>query len=241
MKYIKIIDQENHIYPYDLNNLKIDYPNTSFSPNTNLNEFGIYIIYDTPKPDDQTKKYTETLVYENNQWKINWIVEDKTTEELKSMKLNELNQQKQIDLINLQKEIILTNSQLATTNEDIEIYKNLYPLWDEKIVGYQFTVNFKVNFIDDLANVRLFKCIQAHQKQITYLPTITPALWSEIIIGSGGIEVWTQPTGGDGKYPYLDPLSGLPYKVTHNGSTWVNSLTSGLNVWEPSVYGWTLD
>ena len=50
--------------------------------------------------------------------------------------------------------------------------------------------------------------------------------------GSGEIEPWEQPTGGDGRYE-------LGAIVSHKGEIWV-SVHDGLNVWEPGQYGWEL-
>lgn len=92
MKYIKVIDEQNYVYPYNLNNLKIDFPNTSFSPNSDLSDWGIHIVTITSKPTDQTKNYTESLVYENNQWIVNWVESNKTTEELVMVNENKWNE-----------------------------------------------------------------------------------------------------------------------------------------------------
>lgn len=50
--------------------------------------------------------------------------------------------------------------------------------------------------------------------------------------GSGEVEPWRQPTGGDGRYV-------LGATVSHKGEIWV-SVHGGLNVWEPGQYGWEL-
>ena len=50
--------------------------------------------------------------------------------------------------------------------------------------------------------------------------------------GSGEVEPWKQPAGGDGRYV-------LGAIVSHKGETWV-SVHDGLNVWEPGQYGWEL-
>lgn len=43
---------------------------------------------------------------------------------------------------------------------------------------------------------------------------------------------WVQPTGGHDAYP-------LNAQVTHNGQRWINT-GSPVNVWEPGVFGWTV-
>ena len=47
---------------------------------------------------------------------------------------------------------------------------------------------------------------------------------------------WIQPLGAQDAYPLTD-VRGDPARVTHNGSTWVN--TSDVNTQAPSVFGWT--
>lgn len=88
MKYIRLIDQTNHIYPYDIKNLKIDFPNVSFSPNSDLSDWGIFIVNYTPQPSDITKNYTEEVHYDNvNEiWYNSWIGVDKTPEEINELK-----------------------------------------------------------------------------------------------------------------------------------------------------------
>lgn len=238
MKYIRIVDENTQIYPYNIRNLKIDFPNTSFSSETNLEEFGIYKVYIPPRDNDLTKNYEEQLIFENNEWKINWIITDKTVEQLKELKKIELSKNKEISLNNLMKQNIIDQAQQETDVEKIKEKKELYPLWEDFEDGFSFPLELKVNYIDDQLEIRLFKCIQSHNKQLNFNPVATPALWSEIIISDGGIEAWTQPIGGDGKYPYIDTLTGNPYIVTHNGNTWQNNHQGGLNVWEPGVFGW---
>jgi hypothetical protein len=112
-----------------------------------------------------------------------------------------------------------------------------FPLWTSFADQHQFPAQFRVqDFVG--TELVLFKIIQPHAKQDDRRPNDTPALWTKIEF-SGGVEVWSQPIGGDGKYPYLDPSTGLPYRVTHNGRLWENNFQGGLNVWQPGEFGWT--
>lgn len=113
-----------------------------------------------------------------------------------------------------------------------------YPLWSSFPLGFEFTQDFKVQSLDENVELKLYRIIQPHDKQIVNEPKLAPALWAKIEF-SGGVEVWSQPIGGDGKYPYLNPDTGNPYIVTHNGVCWENNFEDGLNVWEPGVFGWT--
>lgn len=75
---------------------------------------------------------------------------------------------------------------------------------------------------------KLYKAVQAHTSQWTWLPSTTPALWTEVA-PPGVIPEWRQPTGAQDAYMNGD-------KVTHNGTTWICTIDN--NVWEPGVYGW---
>ena len=131
-------------------------------------------------------------------------------------------------------------TELQAITDDSEALENApaFPIWEDLEDGFDFKNPFKVQALVDM-ELKLFKIITPHLKQSDWHPNITPALWSKIEF-SGGIEVWAQPTGGDGKYPYLDPSTGLQYQVTHNGQTWRNIHQGGLNVWAPGVFGWVV-
>jgi hypothetical protein len=113
----------------------------------------------------------------------------------------------------------------------------IYPFWDSyanKTPAFWFEENFKVNDFEG-NELFLYKIITPHGWQSDRKPSETPALWSKIIIGGDGIEVWTQPIGGDGKYPLINPITSLPYEVKNNTITWRNRRT--LNVSEPGTNG----
>lgn len=249
MKYLRIINNQI-VYPYNLISLKREYKNVSFPDlldSIDLSVYDVHVVNEIPMPSNEnyTKLISEGIPeLVNGEYYQKWLVTDAspeyTDQVLKSNAVKEYQRNKETTIFDLRYEEIYNKASTATTDEEIEKYKNLYPLWEDQTDGFTFSVDYKVNYIDSTYNVRLFKCIQSHAKQSDWTPAATPALWSEIIIGSGGIEVWIQPIGGDGKYPYIDPLTGNPYQVTHNGLTWVNNVPAPtLNVWEPGVYGWT--
>ena len=90
MKYLKIIDENRMVYPYHLKNLNLDFPNTSFSPNTDLSDWNIFPVKQTQRPNDLTKHYVEEVVYDeiNQVWFNNWIGSDKTPEEITQLTEN---------------------------------------------------------------------------------------------------------------------------------------------------------
>lgn len=59
----------------------------------------------------------------------------------------------------------------------------------------------------------------------------------------GVIEPWVQPIDQFDAYKLVNPVNGLPDKVTHLGQTWrvTQADGSGNNVFEPGVFGWTAE
>lgn len=75
----------------------------------------------------------------------------------------------------------------------------------------------------------LYKCLQAHAAQETWVPTDSPSLWAQVLIPDPEtIPEWIQP---DSTNPYMKGD-----KVTYQGRTWVSVVDN--NVWAPDVYGW---
>lgn len=164
---------------------------------------------------------------------------EKTVEQIKSEAMQVLNNQR-TDALNsiMIKEIENT----VQTFNDEEAFENqaVFPLWESYEEEYIFPAEFKLQDFDENNEVKLYKSIQPNNKRENTRPKDYPAGWFKIEFGEGGVEIWSQPIGGDGKYPYLDPLTGLPYRVSDEGQVWENNYQSGLNVWRPGEYGWTL-
>jgi len=157
-----------------------------------------------------------------------------TEEEFKARAESE-KQAKQAQLLEEKKtEQALSSFQTITDEAEALAVKEVYPDWSEegdyakRLAGYKVTRTLKGS---EGYEVRLFALFQPHTPQVGWEPEITPALWSEIKM-QGETEVWTQPTGGDGKYVF-------GAVVTHKGQTWENIHPApSLNVWEPGVFGW---
>jgi len=89
MTYAKIADGKIGKYPYNMDRLRKDFPNTSFpSGGINFvsirNEFGVKEIQDTAKPsfNESTQRLIEqTPVLDNGQWTQVWAVKEKTNAE----------------------------------------------------------------------------------------------------------------------------------------------------------------
>jgi hypothetical protein len=86
MRYIKIKSDETIVYPYTINNLFEEYPNTSFPEqitNEVLLEYNILPVIEISKGTDINKNYTEGIpVLINNQYYQNWILTNATEEEI---------------------------------------------------------------------------------------------------------------------------------------------------------------
>ena len=72
-------------------------------------------------------------------------------------------------------------------------------------------------------------------------PSTYPALIRRVR-NPRSVEPWQQPIDQYDAYRAINPFTGQPDQVTHNGETWyVTSVDgSGNNVWEPGVFGWTI-
>ena len=103
-----------------------------------------------------------------------------------------------------------------------------------KVFGvWQPDMNYKmgeIRRVDDSAESKLVKCVQAHKSQADWLPMENPALWS--VIGDPAIEYnpWSPPIGAHDAYQKGN-------KSLHKNKKWISDLDD--NVWEPGVYGWT--
>lgn len=83
--------------------------------------------------------------------------------------------------------------------------------------------------------------IQTYNTAIWPDPNVIPALVRRARI-PGEVAPWRQPLDQFDAYKLLNPFTGLPDRVTHNGQTWQVSQADGAgnNVWEPGVFGWTV-
>lgn len=191
-----------------------------------------------PTFDSATQKRGNTLILSGYNYTYEVIA--LTESEILDRTLNEAESARQARLQQEQVKIVEEKFQAIEDDADIIENADAYPLWRNIEDGFNFPLNFKTRDFDENNELQIFRVIQSHNKQSDFMPNIVPALFSKILIGGGGIEIWTQPTGGDGKYPYLDPATGEPYQVIHNGFIWANNNQGSLNVWEPSVFGWTM-
>lgn len=75
----------------------------------------------------------------------------------------------------------------------------------------------------------VYRCLQAHTSQDTWVPTDAPSLWAKVLTDAGEILPWEQPSSTN---PYMKGD-----KVLWDGKVWVSDVDN--NVWMPGVYGWS--
>ena len=109
----------------------------------------------------------------------------------------------------------------SNTDEQALDVKELYPSWESKEIGYQFTLDERVYYAE---NDTLYKVIQPHAKQMDWTPDAAVSLFVKISIEE--YPEWVQPTGAHDAY-------ALGAKVSHNDAHWVSLIDA--NVYEPSV------
>ena len=107
----------------------------------------------------------------------------------------------------------------ASTLDDttaIEV-PEMFPLW----VPRAYEMGDRVRF-----EGVLYKCVQAHPQNETYIPGAAVSLWAEVL--NDDIRDWVQP---DSTNPYMNGD-----KVRYQGQVWVSTID--YNVYAPDVYGW---
>lgn len=99
----------------------------------------------------------------------------------------------------------------------------------ELFAPWTFPMNYKVGQIRAHGG-RLYRCLQDHAAQESWVPDVSPSLWVAISDPAEEWPAWSQPIGSTDAYNAGD-------KVRHNGKKWTSDMDG--NVWEPGVYGWT--
>ena len=100
----------------------------------------------------------------------------------------------------------------------------LFPRWNE---DKSYEIDDRVSY-----NGVLYKCLQAHTSQSTWIPTDSPSLWAKVLIPDPEvIPDWEQP---DSTNPYMKGD-----KVRYNGKVYESLIDN--NIWSPEAYpaGWS--
>lgn len=114
--------------------------------------------------------------------------------------------------------------------------------WGDQAPALPTSGNALANTLYRYTDGTLWWCIQTFNRS-TYNahPSTYPALIRRVR-NPRSVEPWQQPIDQYDAYRAINPFTGQPDQVTHNGETWyVTSVDgSGNNVWEPGVFGWTI-
>ena len=106
----------------------------------------------------------------------------------------------------------------------VERMESWFPEWDG--AGHAYEVGNLVSH-----GYVLYRCLQAHTSQPGWAPDVAVSLWAKVLADKDEPQPWVQPESTN---PYMKGD-----RVTHNGHTWVSDVDN--NVWEPGVYGWSID
>jgi len=87
----------------------------------------------------------------------------------------------------------------------------------------------------------LWWAIQSYDSGVWSDPSAIPALIRRAKV-PGQVEQWVQPIDQFDAYKLVNPFTGEPDRVTHNGQTWEVTQADGAgnNVWQPGAFGWTV-
>ena len=124
-------------------------------------------------------------------------------------------------ILNLRKAI--ETSSAALSDEIALTAVELFPQWK---TGYHYQINDRVQY-----NKVLYNVLQEHDSQENWTPDNSPSLFARVLVIDNQILEWQQP---DSTNPYMKGD-----KVLHNNSTWISDVDN--NVWEPGVYGWSVE
>jgi len=111
-------------------------------------------------------------------------------------------------------------------DEDALSGVTLFPHW---AAGVAYKIDYRIQYGE-----KLYRVVQAHTSQADWTPDATPALYTEVA-KPGEIPVWKQPTGAHDAYNKGDKV----HYPDEDGPVYVSDIDG--NVWEPGVYGWTME
>lgn len=144
-----------------------------------------------------------------------------TEEELKARTLSEAEGQREAAL--QEKARKAAEESFQAIEDDSEALDNqaAYPLWISFEDGFAFPIDFKVQDFEGL-ELKLFKVLQAHNKQSDWAPVNVPALFVKVLL-PGAAKIWEAG---------LQVLVGEEYE--YQGSTYiVLQAHTTLAGWEP--------
>lgn len=115
-----------------------------------------------------------------------------------------------------------------TETQALEI-ASVYPAWE---ANHAYAVGDIFSYgTNPVGDPQLYKVVQAHTSQDTWLPGDAPALYEPFGLDADGYAIWAQPSGAHDAYNIGDI-------VNYNGALYKSKIDG--NVWSPDVYaaGW---
>lgn len=124
--------------------------------------------------------------------------------------------------------------QMFAASLDDEKALEVATVYDAWVPGKAYAVGEFVTYgTNSVGDPQLYKVVQAHTSQETWLPDATASLYDAIGLDDQGFPVWSQPTGAHDAYNKGDV-------VNYNGTLY-ESLIDG-NTYSPDAYpgGWAV-
>jgi len=182
-----------------------------------------------PEFDPETERKTGELVYDevadNVTYKVVSLTQLEIEQRAEIARLNIVNQALEARRLRIEAEaekIVTEPFQAIEDEEELLANQDIFPIWENLEDGYSFVIDAKYQALED-EEMKLYKVIQAHNKQSDWHPTIVPALFVKVLIPTGGTPEWEagiQVTVGE-EYTYL----GITYIVVQSHTTQLG--------WEP--------
>lgn len=113
---------------------------------------------------------------------------DLSEEEIKQRKLNQAEQERQLIVQIEQAKLAENKIQEIDTTEDILANETAFPLWVNFEDGFNFSLDFKVRDFNIENDLKVYKVIQAHNKQSDWNPISVPALF--VLVQEEGATEW---------------------------------------------------
>jgi len=172
---------------------------------------------------DQAKQYRGDIYFDVGNDYFTYYVIDKTDEQLQSEAIQESELRKE-EII--QADIVATAEANAQASDDDSSLDNqpLFPMWSGD--GNEYALGYKVQDFTVDNVLALYKVVQAHTSQPSWIPRNVPALFTRIQLDV--VLEWVQPTGAQDAYNIGD-------RVWFGVETDVYESTVDANVFAPLV------
>lgn len=138
-----------------------------------------------PSYNSTTQKLGDLVLDGDN---YTYEVIDLTEQEIKQAKINQAESERQLILQEEQIKLAENKIQEIDTTEDILANEAAFPLWANFEDGFSFTLDFKVRDFNSENDLKVYKVIQAHNKQSDWNPISVPALF--VLVQEEGATEW---------------------------------------------------